>query len=173
MRWPPLEVHKMKLSENDRKAAFALLVLSALGAAAYVFFLSEPADLPSDGRELYYSLKGAGRVGILYDVRMGDDRQISAIYQCGVDIISKGRFAGIALENIACDASGCLSVSTERNGTDRMTYEQAKKRLSAMPYILIKPADSSSYQLFQRHMEIDIGKNFTNASRCDISATES
>ncbi len=163
----------MKLSENDRKAGFALLVLAALGAAAYVFFLSEPADLPSDGRELYYLLKNAGRAGILYDVRQGSEQQASAIYQCGVDIISKGRFAGIALENIACDESGCLSVSTERNGTSRMTYEQAKRKFSSIPYILIKPADSSSYQLFQRHMEISIGKNFTNASRCDISATES
>lgn len=163
----------MKLSEKDRIAWFALLVLLAIGGAAYLFIFSEPPDSPSDGREFYYALRAADRVGILYDVRGGADAQVTAAYQCGVDIISKGRFVGKALENIACDQQGCLSASTAGNGTSRQTYEQAKKKLAVIPYILIKTGENSSYSFFQRHMEIVIGKNAGNSTKCDIAATES
>lgn len=163
----------MKLSENDRIAAFALLVLLAAGGAAYLFLFSEPSDLPSDGREFYYSLRAADKVGIIYDARGGTDAQVTSAYQCGVDIISKGRFVGKTLENIACDDTGCISAATTGNGTSRMTYDQAKKKLASAPYILIKTGEESSYQFFQRHMEIVIGKSAGNATKCDIAATES
>src|SRR3989338_5999812 len=132
----------MKLSERDRNAAFALLIVLAVGV-------------------------------IIYDVRGADQQQVTSAYQCGVDIISKGRFAGMALENIACDESGCLSASTEGNGTSQMTFEQAKRKLESIPYILIKTGESPSYSFFQRHMEIVIGKDTGNTTQCDIVAKES
>ncbi len=163
----------MKLSENGRIVWFALLALLAIGGAAFLFVFSEPSDLPSDGREFYYSLRAADKVGIIYDARGGTEAQITATYQCGVDIISKGRFAGKTLENIACDQQGCISASTTGNGTSRMTYEQARKKLASVPYILIKTGEDSSYQFFMRHMEIVIGKTVGNSTKCDIAATES
>jgi hypothetical protein len=163
----------LKLSENDRKAAFALLIILAVGASAYVFFIAGQQDSPSDGQNFYYLLKGAEKAGILYDVRGAGRMQVTAAYQCGVDMISKGRFAGKTLENIACDESGCLSASTGTNGTNRMTYEQAIRKFAAEPYIIIKTGEKSSYEFFQRHMEITIGKNAGNETKCDIAATES
>ncbi|VVC02430.1 Uncharacterised protein [Candidatus Burarchaeum australiense] len=163
----------LKLSENDRKACFALLVVLALGASAYALLISGPSDSPSDGQSFYYLLKGAAQVGILYDVRGAGSSQVTAAYQCGVDMISRGRFAGKALENIACDESGCLSASTGTNGTNRMTYEQAIRKFASEPYILIKTGEAPSYQFFQRHMEITIGKGAGNGTQCDIAATES
>ena len=161
-----------RISERDRNAAFALLAIVALAAAAYVLFLSEPYDPPSsDGREFYAGLTSASRVGLLYDVRGADDAQASAIYQCGVDMISKGRFVGKSQQILACDNSGCISSSPDTNGTNRLTFEQAKKKASQMPYILIKPGQSG-YAFFQRHMEIYIGKGAEGNATCDIAATE-
>lgn len=163
----------MKLSENGRVAAFALLVLLAIGGAAYLFIFSEQPDSPSDGREFYYALRAADKVGILYDVRGGTDAQATAAYQCGVDIISKGRFAGKEIENIACDDSGCLAASSSSNGSSTMSFEQARKRLASVPYLLIKTGELPSYGFFLRHMEIVIGKDAGNGTKCDIAATES
>jgi len=165
-------VLSLKLSEKDRQLLFAALVVAALGAAAYAFFLSTPEDKLSDGNEFYRLLSASGSAGFLYDVRGADQEQAQAIYQCGVDIISKGRLAGKALDNIACDETGCIAASTASNGTSRLTFEQAKRRLSSAPYIQIGPDAVSSYRFFQRHMEIYIGKNTGNATRCDISAIE-
>jgi hypothetical protein len=163
----------LKISEKQRQGAFALLALAAIAAAAYVVFLG-PADNPSDGSEFYYLLKGSDRVGLLYDARGASQAQTTAIYQCGVDMISKGRFVGKTIENIACDDSGCLSASTASNGTSTLTYEQAAKKVSAMPYIIVKAGNASSSMFFQRHMEIVIGTNLGNSSsKCDIAAVES
>lgn len=165
-------VPPFRISERDRNAAFALLAIVALATAAYVFFLSEPYDPhSSDGSEFYSLLASAERVGLLYDVRGADDAQASAIYQCGVDMISKGRFVGKAQEFIACSSDGCLSAASTQNGSSRMTFEQAKKKVSQVPYILIKPGESG-YQFFQRHMEIYIGKGNAGNATCDIAATE-
>lgn len=163
----------MALSENDRQALFAALVVVAALAAAYAFFFAQPPDAESDGQEFYYFLSGSDSAGIIYDVRLAQPGQSTAIYQCGVDIISKGRLAGKKLSNIACDSEGCISVSTEGNGTQKMGFEQAKLKLAGVPYLLITASDAPGYKFFQRHMEIYIGKNASNATRCDIAATES
>ncbi|MCX8195167.1 MAG: hypothetical protein N3G22_03625 [Candidatus Micrarchaeota archaeon] len=162
----------MALSEKQKQALFAILAMAALGAAAFVFFFAQEPDFPSDGSEFYHRLASSGRVGFLYDVRGADERQIQGIYQCGVDIISRGRVAGKVVENIACDEGGCLFASSEGgNRTSIMTFEQAIRRFSDAPYILIKGGERPSYQFFKRHMEIYIGKGEWNGS-CDISAKE-
>lgn len=159
------------ISESSRNALFALLAVLAIGAAAYVFFFSGPSDSPSDGSEFYASLVQSKSVAILYDVRDASQEQATAIFQCGVDIISKGRFAGKGLRNIACDSQGCLEMVTGSNGSNKMSFDTAKKEVSGAPYVLIKPG-TAGYALYQRHMEIYISGNATDA-KCDISATES
>ncbi|MCX8197605.1 MAG: hypothetical protein N3F07_00185 [Candidatus Micrarchaeota archaeon] len=160
------------LSEDRKKMLFALLALAALAASAYVFLFSPKQDLPSDGREFYFLLQNSGKAAFLYDVRGAEGDQASAIYQCGVDIISKGRLAGKELTNIGCDENGCLASRPESNRTAKMSYEQALAEISSQPYILIK-AGSPGYQFFQRHMEIRIGKEASEGVSCDISAVES
>ena len=154
----------------DWKAVFAAAAL-LLCALLLAYFLL-PRDSPDDGRGFYSMLVSSGRVGLLYDVRGadGDAAQTAAIYQCGVDIISKGRFAGKTIVNIACDSESCLSVSTGSNGSNRMSFEQALRKFDGTPYILIR-AGGPSYSFYQRHMEISIGKGQEGVS-CDISATE-
>jgi len=159
------------LPESGRNALAALLAVLAISVAAYALLFSGQPDNPADGSEFYAMLVSSGKVGIVYDVRGADQLQASAIYQCGVDIISKGRFAGKSLQNIGCSQEGCIAASSSGNGTARMSYEQALKQVSGDPYILVKPGEPA-YNFFQRHMEISIGKNTTGNSTCDISATE-
>ncbi len=164
---------KINVTESQKQMLFGLLAIAALGIAAYVLFLSEPADNPADGSAFYYKLSASDKVGIVYDVRGATDKQTSAIYQCGVDMISKGRFAGKTLYNIGCDSGGCVSTSTETNGSYKLTFEQAKKKVSEMPYFIIKGGAESSYNFFERHMEILVGKDYNaayNVTSCDISA---
>ncbi len=172
---PKQEKGKPALSEQNKQLLFAALAILAIGAAAYVFFLAEPPDNPSeDGRAFYYFVAGENKVGFLYDVRGADEKQISSIYQCGVDMISKGRFAGKTIFNIGCDENGCISTSSSANGSGSMDFEQAKRKLSGTPYFLVKPAETSAYKLFERHMEIYVGKDFVAANGtplCDFSAT--
>jgi hypothetical protein len=164
---------KPGLSQRDRDALFALLAIAALGAAAYALFLSGQPDAPSpDGHEFYSLLIASQGATILYDVRgVEDDAQNSRIYQCGVDIISSGIFAGKSLYVIGCSEEGCLSMSGGSNGSNRMGIDQAKKEASSAPYILIKPG-KSGYAFYQRHMEIMIASNLTEWTGCKITATE-
>jgi len=160
------------LSEGDRNALFAVLVVMAIGVASYALLFSAPADPEADGSEFYARLTASDTAGFLFDVRGANDAQASAIYQCGVDMISKGRFAGKALVNIGCSEEGCLATNTAANGSSKLTYDQALKKFTATPYILIKSGEPS-YKFYQRHMEIAIGKNMTQNSTCDIEATKS
>jgi hypothetical protein len=165
------QASKAGLSEKDKNTLLAALAIVALAAAAYVIFLSEPSDAPSDGFEFVDYLAKAESAAFLYDTRGADEKQATAIYQCGVDLISKGIVAGKNLVNIGCDSSGCLSTTSTANGSSTLTYEQAKKKVSSMPYILIKPAQESGFSFYQRHMEIYIGKNITNSSSCSIKVS--
>ncbi|MCX6770276.1 MAG: hypothetical protein NT051_06435 [Candidatus Micrarchaeota archaeon] len=162
-----------RLSEGGKQALFAALVAIALLLAAYAVFLMPASDPRSeDGSEFYFLLRDSPTVGMLYDAREVTSGQAQSIYQCGVEMISKGRFAGKSLLIVACDSTGCESMSTSTNGSNRMTFEQAGKEMTAMPYVLIKPGESG-YAFYKRHMEISIGKNVTGNINCDISATES
>jgi len=161
----------MKLSERDRNFAVAAIVVLALALVAYVLISSAPNDTPSDGSEFYYLLSDAKTVGFLYDVRGAGDAQKPAIYQCGVDIIGRGRFVGKEIINIACDESGCLATSTEKNGSEEMGFDAARRKFSGTPYILITHGENG-YRFFKRRMEIYIGAAGGNVT-CDISATES
>lgn len=160
------------LSGRDRNALFAVLAVAALGAAAYVIFFSQPADNPADGSEFYARLTQADKVGFLYDVRGAQGDQVSAIYQCGVDMIGKGRFVGKEIENIGCEDGGCIGSITGMDGTSKVSYDEARRKLSSKPYILIK-AGEPSYRFFERHMEISIGTGTPGNVSCDISASES
>lgn len=159
----------MKISEKDRQAAFVALAVVAIAAAACVVLFGN-ADSPADGSEFYSSLKSADRVGFIYDVRGADSLQAAAAYQCGVDIISRGRFAGKVVQNVGCDATGCILASTSGNGTSSLTYDETLRKFDSVPYILVKPGEPG-YKLFRRHMEIYTGNSTTNVT-CDISATE-
>ena len=167
----PAAGKKPGLSERDRNMLLGALAVVAICAAAYVIFFSGVPDNPADGSEFYARLESSGSVGLLYDVRGAQPEQASAIYQCGVDMISKGRFAGKSLEIIACESGNCIDSSPDRNGTRSVTYDEAVRTVSAFPYILIKPG-TPSYKFFQKHMEISIGQNVTGNVTCDISATE-
>ncbi|MEM4634146.1 MAG: hypothetical protein QW275_03260 [Candidatus Anstonellaceae archaeon] len=159
------------ISEKDRKAIFAVLALLAIALAAYVLLFQPNPDAPSqDGREFYFLLSNSDKVAFLYDVRDASEEQASAIYQCGVDIISKGRLAGKLVTNIGCSQEGCIAAKSEGNGTRRMGYEQALKEASSQPYFLIK-AGEPGYKFFEKHMEITIGST-VEGSTCDIFATE-
>lgn len=157
---------KTGISENDRNAIVAVLAILALAAAAYVVLFSTPQDAPADGSGFYQMLTGSNSVGLFYDVRGADQAQASAIYQCGVDIIGKGRFAQKNLTVVSCNEKECVSIS------ETLGFEQAQKKMENIPYVLIKPGESG-YAFFQRHMEIYIGKNATGNSTCDIAAIES
>jgi hypothetical protein len=55
-----------------------------------------------------------------------------------------------------------------------MSFEQARKKVSQMPYFIIKQGDTSAYNFFERHMEILVGKGYNatyGTTSCDISAT--
>jgi hypothetical protein len=158
------------LPETSRQILFAALVVLALALALIAFFLP-PQDSEADGSEFYLRLKNSPKVGFLFDTRGAEESQASAIYQCGVDIISRGRFANKTIEIIACSQEGCLSSSTDKNGTSKISFDEAVRRLSDIPYIAIKPG-TPSYKFFQRHMEIMIGKDISGNATCDIEATE-
>jgi len=167
----PTNAGRPFLSERGKVLLFAALTLVALLLAAYIIFFPLLQDKAADGSEFYTRLQSADKVGILYDVRGAQGEQASAIYQCGVDMIGKGRFAGKSLEIIACEDNGCLSIATDVNGTNNLTFGEAKSKMSSMPYISISPG-APSYKFFERHMEISIGENVTGNSTCDISASE-
>ncbi len=162
---------KPGLSGRDRNALFAALAVIALSATAYVLLFSAPQDREADGSEFYARLQTASAVGFLYDVRDAQGDQASAIYQCGVDIIGKGRFAGKTIDIAACDGSGCIYSSTSQNGTSRISYGEARAKISTVPYISIK-AGEPAYKFFERHMEISLGENAAGNVSCDISASE-
>lgn len=150
---------------------FSLPAFLSVMLLVYVLFFTTPQDKEADGSEFYARLQSAERAGILYDVRGAQGDQASAIYQCGVDMIGKGRFAGKPLEIIACEDGGCIDSSTDRNGTSGIQYGEARRKISAVPFILIKPGEPA-YKFFERHMEISIGANVSGNVSCDISATE-
>ena len=148
-----------------------MLVAVALFAASYVIFFPPSPDNEADGSEFYARMAAADKVGLLYDARVAQGDQASAIYQCGVDMISKGRFVGKELENAACGQDGCIDSITGMNGTSRISFDEAQRRMSSKPYILIK-AGAPSYKFFNRHMEISIGEDASGNVSCDISAIE-
>lgn len=164
----------MEISETSKKAAFAALALLAIGALCFALFFSEKPDLPAaDASQFYHSLSNSSTAGFLFDVRGAtSDAQKSAIYQCGVDIISKGRLAQKTLLSIACDDSGCIYITSAANGSRKMPFSDAKLELSGIPYIYVLPGDKAP-AFFERHMEIYIPENISGNVSCDISATES
>ena len=163
----------MKFSEKDKQAAFAVLALLALAVAAYaVFFADHPDPRSASGGEFYLSLVNSSTVGFLFDVRGAQDSaQAAAIYQCGVNIIGKGRFAGKTVQSIACDKSGCIASSSSGNGSRNMDFSEAQKQFAGIPYIQIMPG-SGDPVFFLHHMEIYIPANITGNVTCDISASE-
>ena len=168
------EVDPMKLSEKDKQALFVVLAVLAIVAVAYALFLTPAPDRRSaDGSEFYFSLTNSSTVGFLFDVRGATaDAQKSAIYQCGVNMISAGRFAGKTIETVACDGSGCIAASSSSNGSATMSFGEAQKAFSGMPYIYVLAGDGAP-AFFMHHMEIYIPANITGNVTCDISATES
>ncbi|MCX6772425.1 MAG: hypothetical protein NTV88_01490 [Candidatus Micrarchaeota archaeon] len=164
----------MKLSEKDKTTAFAVLAIVALAVVAYVFFFSNANatedKAAADAKPFYSLLVNSSKVGVLYDVRGADDAQAQSIYQCGVNIISKGAFAGKDLQVIGCDANGCLSSNQGNNSSSQMNYQQALSSLSGKPYILIDGASESGLKYFQKHLQITLGKNVTSAgANCSLA----
>jgi len=160
----------MKLSEKDRTYAFAALAIVALAAVAYVFFFSNSDSSVADAKPFYSLLLKSDKVGVIYDVRGTSDTQAQAIYQCGVNIISRGPFAGKELQIIGCNIDSCLSIIQGTNASSQMDYQSALSSLSGKPYVLVDGAAESSLKYFQRHLQITLGRNVTSAgANCSIA----
>jgi len=163
----------MKLQENDRKAAFALLALLAVAAAAYVTFFAAPADSPSDWQHFVSSVASAKETAVYMDARDADEAAARRIYQCGADIILSGRelFGGRAVNVFACDDTGCFSATSSSNATNTLTPEQVMGRLRNQPYILIKKGAPDT-KIFERHVEILMDETYSESCAFNVKIAQ-
>ena len=152
----------MKLSENGRRGAFALLALLAVASAAYVVFFSAPQDNPSDWQHFVSSVATSQEAAVYMDARGADEAITRMIYQCGADIILSGRelFGGKTMNVFACDDTGCFSATSSSNATNTLTPEQVALKLRSQPYMLIKKGTPDT-KVFEPHLEISIDNTYS------------
>lgn len=159
----------MKLSENDRKAAFVLLALLAVAAAAYVIFFAAPSDSPSDWQHFVSSVATAQEAAVYMDARGADEAVTRRIYQCGADIILSGRelFGGRTMNVFACDSTGCFSATSSSNASNTLTSEQVMGKLRHQPYVLIKKGTPGT-KVFERHVEISMDETYSESCSFNV-----
>jgi len=150
---------KPALSERDRQALFALLAIAAIGLAAYVLFLAEPADAPSDMDTFVGKVLASPNAALFFDVRGASAEEARIVYQCGVDLAGGSLFGSKTLSTYACDDNECMSVNSAQNGSNTLTYEQVRKNLRTLPYLMIKSGAPSS-KFFASHAELTIDSSF-------------
>ena len=155
----------IKLSERDRQAAFALLAILAAGLAAYAIFIAEPPDPAADIDTFVGNVLASQNVALFFDMRNTPPEAASKIYQCGVDIAGGSLFGSKTVSTYACDDSECMAVNSAQNGSSRLTYEQVKKSLRGVPYILVKGGTPSTL-FFTSHAEITVDESFN--SNCKL-----
>jgi len=154
----------IRLSERDRRAAFALLAVLAAGLAAYVLFLAEPADPEADIDTFMGSVLSSQSVALFFDMRGSQPEDASRIYQCGVDIAGGSLFGSKTVSTYACDDSECIFANSAQNGSGRLTYEQVKMSLRGVPYILVR-GGAPSTKFFSRHAEITVDESFSQSCK--------
>lgn len=154
----------MKLSEKSKQAAFALLALCAAAVALYALLFSEPADKPSDLEGFVASVVSSPSIGLFMDARGASQATAKTLYQCGTDIAGGKLFGSHQVETYGCDDSGCLSTSSSGNGSTKLTYEQAKRKLRGLPYVAVM-AGKPSTLFFERHIEIRLDNSFNGTCR--------
>jgi hypothetical protein len=154
----------MKISERDKQAAFALLVLLAAAVAAYALFFAEPAEKQSDLEGFVASAAASPKIGLFMDGREASAQEVISIGQCGTDLASGRLFGSHVVETYGCDNAGCISTSSEGNGSAKLTYEQARRKLREMPYVAIS-AGKPSTLFFERHIEIRLDASYNASCR--------
>ncbi len=154
----------MKISEKDKQAAFALLVLSAAAFIAYALFIAEPADKPASLEAFVASAAASPKIGLFLDGRGASGQTVILIGQCGTDLASGRLLGSHVVETYGCDDNGCISTSSAGNGSSKMTYEQVRKKLREVPYVEIS-AGTPSTLFFERHMEIRLDEGYNASCR--------
>ena len=152
----------IKLSERDRQAGFALLVVAAISLVAYVLFFTPPVDKPSDMDTFVGRVLGSNNVSLFLDARGASQESSRIVFQCGVDIAGGSLFGSKTVATYACDNDGCISANSASNGSNTLTYETVQKKLAGMPYVLVRSGVPSTL-FFENHAEITIDESF-NAS---------
>ncbi|MFA5929535.1 MAG: hypothetical protein WC861_01505 [Candidatus Micrarchaeia archaeon] len=155
-------IPSIRLTERDRKAGFALLVVAAIALAAYVALFMPPSDKPSDIDTFVGRVIGASNVSLLMDARGASQESARIVFQCGVDIAGGRLFGSKTVISYACDNGGCISVNSASNGSNTLTYDTVQRQLRGTPYVLVR-AGAPSTAFFENHAEITLDESF-NAS---------
>ena len=155
----------MKISENDKNTAFAVLALAAIAVALYAIFLAEPADIAKPDIEAFVNTASLSpKIGLLMDARGADTDTARLIYQCGTNLASGALYGSHIVETYGCDDTGCISTSSAQNGSTKLTYEQAKKKLRDIPYIGVALGKPKTL-FFEKHVEIYLDKSFNGSCK--------
>ncbi len=154
----------MKISEKDKQAAFALLLIAAAAVVAYAVFFAEAPDSPSTIEGFVANAAARNNLGLFMDARGTDAPTARKIFQCGTDLAAGKFFGSHTVETFGCDDTGCLSASSAANGSSRLTYEQARGQLRNQPYVEVK-AGAPSTLFFENHVEISLDGSFNGTCR--------
>ena len=154
----------MKISEKDKQAAFALLILAAAAVVAYALIFATPPDKPSSLDGFVANAANYDNISLFMDARGADTATARKIYQCGTDLAAGQLFGSHLVETYGCDDSGCISASSSQNGSARLTYESARLMLRGQPYVEIKQGSPQTL-FFENHMEIYLDSSFNGTCK--------
>lgn len=152
------------LSERDRTAIFALLIIAAAAAGAYALLSSRPSDQPSTLDAFVAGAANSSQLGLFMDARGTDAATARVLYQCGTDLAGGKLFGSHTVETYGCDDTGCLHTSSAANGSDNPTYEQALSSLRSMPYVEVAQGSPKTL-FFEHHIEIYLDGSFNGSCR--------
>ncbi len=153
-----------KISEKEKMAAFALLGVCAIVAAAYALFLRAPSE-PVQGIDAFYnSVSKSDSVSVFFDLRGAEAAYTGKVYQCGVDMVSGPLFGSRKVYSYACDDSGCISANSGSNSTSNLTYQQVLSNIRKGPYAILKYGAPST-KFYETHMEISVDGSFNSSCR--------
>jgi hypothetical protein len=149
-------------------AAFALLAICAILAAAYVLFLRAPSSASAPAKEgidaFYNSVSKSDSVSVFFDLRGAEASSTGKVYQCGVDMVSGPLFGSRKVYSYACDDSGCISANSGSNSTGNLTYQQVLSSIQKGPYAILKYGAPST-KFYETHMEISVDESFNSSCR--------
>lgn len=151
-------------SERDRNALFALLVIAALAAAAYVLFFVQQTDRPSTLEGFVSNAANSSQLGLFMDARGADFATARVLYQCGTDLAGGKLFGSHIVETYGCDDTSCLHTSSTGNGSEGLTYDQTLSKLRSIPYVEVAQGSPRTL-FFERHMEIYLDSSFNGSCR--------
>ena len=159
----------MKLSEKNRQALFAALAVIALIAIVYVLTLPPKyADKESDMNTFVNNVLPASRVSFFFDARGANITSSRKIYQCGVDMISTKLFGSKIIDTYACDDNECLGVSSDVNGSVKLSYDEVQKKIVQTPFIVISKGALGT-KFFDHHAEISLDESFNSSCKLELN----